>query len=105
MELDFNKMQEAADRHAAESEQAFKDGLRAMREKQEARDNEIARLMAKAGEQESERKRQEMERKIEEQTAAAAETIRAKYAKEAPAEWNENATDKALRQLAKSLKG
>ena len=105
MELDFKAMQEAADRHAAESEQAFKDGLRAMRERQEARGNELTRIMAKAGEQESERKRQEMERKIEEETAAATEAIRAKYAKEAPAEWNESKTEKAYRQLAKSLKG
>ena len=63
MELDLKAMQEAADRHAAKREQAFNDSLRAMRERQEARNNEITRLMAKAGEQESERKRQEMERK------------------------------------------
>lgn len=103
MELDFKAMQEAADRKAEESKQAFNDYMAGMIEKNEALQAEINRLLAKAHEQESERKRQEMERKIEEETAAAAEAIRAKYEKEAPADWNESKETKALRELAKNL--
>lgn len=103
MELDFKAMQEAEKKHAEESKQAFNDFMQGIREKHEKEQSKFNELMLKAHEQESERKRQEMERKIEEETAAAAEAIRAKYEKEAPAEWSESETRKALRKLAKSL--
>lgn len=103
MELDFTAMQESEKKHAEESKQAIFDGLQAMTKKEQERQAEINRLFAKAHEQESKRKQQEMERKIEEETAAAVEAIRAKYEKEAPAEWNESKTTKAYRKLAKSL--
>lgn len=48
MELDFKAIQEAADRHAAESEQAFKDRVRAMQKKKEERQTKISFLMAEA---------------------------------------------------------
>lgn len=48
MELDFKAIQEAADRHAIESEQAFKDRVRAMQKKKEERQTKISFLMAEA---------------------------------------------------------
>ena len=65
----------------------------------------ITELLAKIGERQKEQKRQEYAAKVKEETDAAVEAIRAKYAKEAPAEWNESPEDKARRQLLQDLKG
>ncbi len=103
MELNFKEMQAAAEQHIAEQQEAFMDAMQKMsahtRKKQEAMDN----LLRKAGERESERKRQEMETKIEEESEAAISAIREKYRKSSPAEWNENDVDKALKRLVATL--
>ncbi len=103
MQIDFNAIKAAADNHAAESKQAFNDSLQAMREKREAKNDEIYQLLSKTAEKESESNRQEMEQKIQEEIAAASEAIRAKYEKETPAEWNEGKYAKALKQFVKNL--
>ena len=105
MEFDFMTMQEAEDRHAAEQGQALKDYMKAKREKKEARQAEINRLCAKVVEQENENRRQEMERKIKEETATVTEAIRAKYEREASAEWNESDEEKARRKWVRSIRG
>lgn len=48
MELDFKAIQEAADRHAAESEQAVKDRIRAMQKKKEERQVKLSFLLTEA---------------------------------------------------------
>ena len=103
MQLDFKAIQENVDRHNAEKAQAFNDRFQNLREKQQAHDEEINRLLAASASRESERKRQEMESKIQEEIAAASEAIREKYAKESPAEWNEGKVERALKKLAKSF--
>lgn len=77
--------------------------LKAVREREGAERAKMNRLFDKAAKKESGQKQQEMKRKIEEENAATAEAMRVKYAKEAPAEWNESEADKALRRFVKSL--
>lgn len=48
MELDFKAIQEAADHHAAESEQAVKDRIRAMQKKKEERQVKLSFLLTEA---------------------------------------------------------
>ena len=99
MQLDIEAIMESADRIEKEKTQAFLDDLRATRD---AKDG-MAPLMDLLGEQISKENRQKAEREAEQEAAAAAEAVRAKYAKEAPAEWNENETDKAYRAMLRGI--
>lgn len=103
--IDYEAMKEAAKQHAEEEKQEFKGFLRDMNEKRAKKAEALNDLLSKTADMLDEKRRLEMERKQKEETAAAAEAIRAKYEKENPAEWNESPKRKAMKGLLKDLLG
>lgn len=98
MILDYTALKEAAAKESEKQQQAFMDNLQTITDGMQEKHADIYRLFSKALEEEIKRKRQEAERKVEEETAAAAEAARAKY------ELTESKEIKALKQLAKMLR-
>jgi hypothetical protein len=87
-----------------ESTQELRKYLKELREQKAKTETTAARLFKKLGRVISEERRERMENEIESEAQEAAEAIRAKYEKEAPAAWNEGKTNKAYKRLLNELK-
>ena len=96
MQLDIKSIMESADRIEKEKTRAFLEEIRGT-------NDEMSPLMGLLGEQIRKENRERAEREAEQAAAAAEEAVRAKYANEAPAEWNESETDRALKLVLQSL--
>ena len=99
----YTELEAKAEEARAKREEERKAHFAKIREEEEKKNAEWSALFKKAGAKISEDRKAEMERKIQEETEAAAEAIRRKYEAEFPAEWNESPKTKALKKLVKEL--
>ena len=99
----YQELQQKAAEKEAEQNEAFKKKMAALNAEEEARKKYWSDLLDKASKKIDSEKKAAMERKIQEETEAAADAIRRKYEAEFPADWNESPETKAWKSLVKEL--
>lgn len=103
MNLDYNSLQEAADRRAEESSKAFNNWLQKEVEEDHKQGMEVYVDLAVMQQKENERKKQQMEQEAEAAAEKARQEVVARYAAKYPEIRNEQPTYKALLEMAGNL--
>lgn len=103
MEIDFTKLQEAVDKHAEESRDAFNGAMNKMMQQALEQQEAPYSILAEGHAAELEQARRNMEREAEAAAEKARQEVVARYAAKYPEIRNEQPTYKALLEMAGNL--